>query len=230
MRGINKAQKPPLGKLRPLPEKERRTMFFSSPIDLNKWNSAGWKGMLYLFYPGYVPVLGLLYRNYSASKEIFNEWKKLSKGEEFADEFLKVDYLVPPFPNECWVYTSKERNYGKGYFVFIGPNVDKSINRAITSGIKQEELLLTTVSRYQWMDEMNGSYNRDMFKSLTVNKTGYYLMPIGIKNENKPIKEENLIIDFSYAIKMKNVTFKNGDQIKGNDFCKIVLRNPENNA
>ena len=53
LRGVTKTQKPPLGKLRAMPVKERKTMFFSSPIDLDKWNRAGWKGMLYLFRPGY---------------------------------------------------------------------------------------------------------------------------------------------------------------------------------
>lgn len=51
-------------------------MFFSTPIDLDKWNAAEWRGMLYLFYPGAVPVLGLLYRNYAAAKSIFTDWKK----------------------------------------------------------------------------------------------------------------------------------------------------------
>ncbi len=40
LRGINKTEKPQLGKLRPLPEKERKTMFFSTPIDYAKWNDA----------------------------------------------------------------------------------------------------------------------------------------------------------------------------------------------
>lgn len=54
-------------------------MFFSTPIDLYKWNAAEWRGMLYLFYPGAVPVLGLLYRNYAAAKSIFTDWKKTAK-------------------------------------------------------------------------------------------------------------------------------------------------------
>ncbi len=71
LRGVTKTQKPPLGKLRPLPEKEQKTMFFSTPINLDKWNAAQWRGMLYLFSPGYPPVLGLLYHNYEAAKSIF---------------------------------------------------------------------------------------------------------------------------------------------------------------
>lgn len=150
LRGITQTNKPPLCKLRPLPEKERKTMFFSTPIDLDKWNAAGWKGMLYLFAPGHSPVLGLLYKNYLAAKNIFSEWKQISNCS-YADKFLEVSYIVPPFPPNCWVYSDEERSFGKGYFVHIGPNVDESFNRVIKSGIRPEEILLTSISRYQWM-------------------------------------------------------------------------------
>jgi len=226
LRGVSNTQKPPLGTLRPLPKKEQRTMFFSTPINLDKWNAAKWRGMLYLFSPGYAPVLGLLYHNYTAAKGIFTDWKLDTKGN-FADEFIKIDYITPPFPKKCWVYSDKERSYGKGYFVHIGPNTEESINRAIASGLRPEELFLASVSRYQWMDELNGSKNRDLFQHLTGGGSGYFLMPIGIKDKTNPIEESNLIIDFNYAIRMKNVQFKTGLDIEDNDLCKVVLNKAE---
>lgn len=222
LRGVTKNQRPPLGKLRPLPEKERKAMFFSTPIDLEKWNTAGWKGMLYLFAPGHSPVLGLVYRNYNAAKRIFSEWRQLA-GNGYADEFIELSYVVPPFPKACWVYSDPERSFGKGYFVHIGPNIEMSISRAIKSGIRPEEILLTSISRYQWMDELNGSQNRDMFKHYVDSGTGYLLMPIGIKDEAKPIEEKNLIIDFDFSVKMNSALFKVGTEIKGDDMCKAVL-------
>lgn len=222
LRGVQKTQKPELGKLRPLPEKERKTMFFSTPIDLDKWNKARWKGTLYLFQPGYMPVLGLLFENYEAGKSIFKTWKEDSK-DGMVDEFINLSYVVPPFPRDCWVYKDPERSYGKGYFVHIGPNVDKSIERAIEAGLEPHEILLTSISRYQWMDELNGSANRDMFKRLTDSGTPFMLMPIGIKNTNRPIVEDNLIIDFGFAVKMNKVHFHKGTEIDDNDMCKAVL-------
>lgn len=227
LRGVTQTHKPPLGKLRPLPEKERRTMFFSTPIDLDKWNVAGWKGMLYLFAPGHCPALGILYNDYTAAKSIFSKWKKIASNS-YADKFLKVDYIVPPFPKDCWVYSDPDRNYGKGYFVHIGPNIDESIYRAIKFGMQPEEMLLATVSRYQWMDELNGSQNRDMFKHYVDRGSGYLLMPIGILNKAKPIEEKNLIIDFDYAVKMKRATFRAGVDIKDDDLCKVVLKKANN--
>jgi hypothetical protein len=161
-----------------LPEKERRTMFFSSPIDLDKWNAAGWRGMIYLFAPEVCPVLGILYKDYTAAKSIFSEWKKHALNS-FVDKFLKVDYVVTPFPKDCWVYSDPDRSYGKGYFVHIGPNIDESIHRAIEAGIQPEEMLLATISRYQWMDELHGSQYRDTFKHCVDNGSDYLLMPIG---------------------------------------------------
>lgn len=149
-----------------------------------------------------------------------------AKGQ-FADKFIRVNYITPPFPKDCWVYTDKGRNYGKGYFVHIGPNIDESINRVEAAGLKPDGWLLTTISRYQWMDEINGSKNRDLFQHLTSDESGYLLMPIGIKNANNPLAEDNLIIDFNYAIQMKSVTFKTGVQIGDDDPCKVVLKKAE---
>lgn len=182
--------------------------------------------MLYLFCSGAVPVLGLLYCNYVAAESIFTDWKKSSK-DNFADDFIKVDYVTHPFPQNCWVYTDKERNFGNGYFVHIEPNMAESINRAVSFGVQPEELLLASFSRYQWMDELNGSKDRDLFQHLTGEGSGYLLMPIGIKDAKKPIKESNLIIDFNYAIRMKNVTFKTGLEVEDNDLCKVVLQKAE---
>ena len=44
LRGVTAKEKPPLGKLRPLPEKERKTLFVTSMIDLDSWDNAVWRG------------------------------------------------------------------------------------------------------------------------------------------------------------------------------------------
>lgn len=77
------------------------------------------------------------------------------------------------------------------------------------------------------MNELNGSKNRDLFQHLTRKGAGYLLMPIGIKDTKKPIEESNLLIDFNYAIRMKNVTFKTGLEVEDNDLCRVVLNRAE---
>ena len=160
-------------------------------------------------------------------KQIFKEWKKKYKDIAFADTFLKVDYIVPPFPKSCWVYESYDRNYGKGYFLHIGANIDESISRANNCGIEMQQLLLATVSRYQWMDENNGSGNRDQFLDM-YNKTGkYYLVPVGLKNPSMGVVIENMQFDFEYAIPMKEITVTAGTKITEENPCKAVLMEPE---
>lgn len=224
LRGAQKTVKPPLGKLRPLPEKERKTMFFSTPIDLKKWNEAQWRGMLYLFFPvnDHPPILGFLFHNYSVAKEIFQEWKENMKNG-YADNFLRIDFIEPPFPKGCWVNNTKERNYGKGYFVHLGANIDEATQRGIKGGIKVDEMILATLSRYQWMDDSN---NRKIFKQIVENGSDYEIMPIGIKDRSKPITQENLIIDSRMTIKMKSVYFTSAMDLNEKDICGCVLNKP----
>lgn len=136
-------------------------MFFSSPINLEKWNAAKWRGTVYL-WGGDAPAIGLFLQITQWVKKFSKSGRKIQR-YGIRRYFLRVDYIVPPFPKSCWVYESYDRNYGKGYFLHIGANIDESIGRANKCGIEMQQLLLATVSRYQWMDENNGSGNRDQF-------------------------------------------------------------------
>ena len=70
---------------------------------------------------------------------------------------------------------------------------------------------------------MSGSSKREYFKKLTDKKTGFLLVPIRVKNVREPIEENNLIIGFEQAVKMKSVIFKTGMSIQANGPCKVVL-------
>lgn len=80
--GKPKYSKPELGNIKELdtddklppvePKKQRTSMFYSTPIDLDKWNRAKWKGAVYLTQSRMVPVIGLFFENYSAAREIFS--------------------------------------------------------------------------------------------------------------------------------------------------------------
>ena len=225
-RGVNHSKKPPLGDLKPLPVKKRKTMFFSSPINLEKWNAAKWRGTVYL-WGGDAPAIGLFFENYLKGREIFCEWKNLYKDLKFADSFLKIDYIIPPFPKTSWIYKSCDKNYGKGYFLHIGANIEASIGRASDSGIQLSELLLTTVSRYQWMDENHGSGNRDQFLDMYKKAGKYYLVPVGLKVPSAGTVIGNMQFDFECAIPMKEITVTAGSAIEEENPCKAVLMKPE---
>ena len=227
--GIPKYGKPDLGevdygKYEPMPEKRAMTMFFSTPIDNEKWDEARWKGMIYLLSPdgSLPPVLGLLYKNFTAGKKIFEQWRTNYQGVS-SDDYIKITYIVPPLPRDCYVYSDSEKNYGKGYFVHIGANEDKAIERAVDSGIKPEEVLLTCISRYIWVDELNGKWNRDTFFKQIKQFGEYTLLPVGMKNEKMGARPDNLILGYEYGITLKNAYCKRGIDIRDDDQCKAVL-------
>lgn len=228
--GKPKYQKPELeqiqnydGKLPPVnPKRQKTTMFFSTPIDLDKWNKAGWRGMVYIMQDYRIPVLGMVFKNYSAARSIFLEWKDRWK-DEFADENLAITYILPPFPRDSYAYKEYERK-GKGYFVHIGPNVDAATQRAIQSGIKPEELLVFMISRNRWIDECNGSQHRELFFEMAKYYGRYQVMPMSVIDENKKITEENLQIGTDVAMNMRTITVKKGTDLQDNDICKAVLQ------
>lgn len=225
LRGVSSVQKPTLGKARPLPQKERKTMFFSSPINLDLWNEAKWKGMLYMLYPDRPPILGILYTNYNFGLQIFKNWKIDYPGIEI-DDNLEITYIEPPYPKDNYIYKDKDKNCGKGYWVHIGSNINKSIERMTHNRIPLEEGLLATLSRYHWMDEPNGSHKRDYFKQSYNSHKSFSLIPVTLKNHNMPITEQNLIMGFEYEIKMHNIKFIRGTDIKNDDIYKVVLNAP----
>lgn len=227
--GISKHQKPELGdvdihKYDPLPKKPRRMMFFTTPIDVEKWDAAQWRGMLYMFpYDSRIPpALGFLFKDYDAGKKIFERWRR-DYQTEFADDFIKITYIVPPFPKGSYVYSEPKMNFGKGYFIHVGTNEDKAIERASACKFGNEEFLVATISRYLWVDEMNGNTKRELFFKRVKECGGFSIVPLGVVDESKGVTEENLVIGTECSVDLKEVTFKRGIDLSENDQCKVVL-------
>ncbi|NOQ13899.1 MAG: TIR domain-containing protein [Methyloprofundus sp.] len=83
--GISKSKRPPLGKVpeheipaTPLDHKERKSMFFSSIIDVDLWNKAKWKAMVFMSDPGLQdpPIVGFVFENNKVGNDIFSSLKK----------------------------------------------------------------------------------------------------------------------------------------------------------
>lgn len=231
LRGISKNEKPPLGALRSLPERKQKTMFFSSPIDLGKWDLAGWKGIVYFFVPSKAPIMGFLFKNYEVGREIFKAWKK-EANNGFADDFLSLTYIIPPFPKDCWIYKDIESNNGNGYIVHIDANIDAAFSRVRNSGVEGNDILLATVSRFRWMPEFSGNDNRMLLQKLTSTGKGYCIVPVGMKtwsNDPKQITEDNILMDLSDMVLMKKLSFKRGVDIDKNDPSSVALKNSYDN-
>ena len=236
--GIKKHEKAELGdinlskydepKLDSLPEKKQKVMFFTTPINLELWNAAGWKGMVYLlpdpaFAYNQIPMLGFLYRNYEAAAKIFRDFQQTYKDIP-ADDYMKLVYVIPPLPADCFVNKEPDYNYGKGYFVYLGPNFEEATKRAISIDGGKHSMLITALSRYTWVDELKGSTNRETFEMFIHNNPEFQIIPVGMKDERKGYSEENLILGYEYALTLHGVKFKKGIDMDENDPCKIVLK------
>lgn len=237
LRGITAVKKRPLGNLKSLGQKKPKSIFFTSPIDMEKWDRAGWNGITY-FLPGTdapyrFPILGLTFKNYEAGVEIFKEWHE-NWGENYADDFITLNYIVPPFPQNSYAYkyNSVQENRN-GYYVSIEPNVDEAINRLKRAGVNPAESLFACVSRYTWVNEQQKGQPRKNFEQQLAASGQYGIIAAHIKRqdtvyEEKALTTDDFEVDLRYMIRLKNFKEKRGVDLSKNDISSIVLEEPLN--
>lgn len=231
--GIKKYEKAELGEIdisnftdsEKLPENPQRTMFFTTPIHLELWNKARWYGMVYLLSPPgcqQPPVLGFMYHNYNVAKKIFDEWRSTYETLN-PDEYMELTFITPPLPHDCYVNEDKDHNYGKGYFVHLGSNVDSAMKRAISIDGGKSEPLVAMVSRFTWVDEQKGSTFRETFHKQFKAFHKFFIVPVSMKNSTGGFSADNLLIGYEHSLELHNVNFKKGVELKEDNPCKVVL-------
>lgn len=222
---IKSVDKPPIGKMHSLPHKDRKTIFLSTPINLSLWDKAKWKGIMYLHSVGRPPVIGLLFREYKTGLNIFTKWKEAFDGTDF-DEILSISFIEPPFPKGSYINSSPEYNYSDGYFVHIGPNVIADIKKLESEGYDTNNIVISTISRYIWMDSKKGDQKRELFRKQFRDSGCYFVAPVGLKDFSKNAEDnDNIIFDVENGIKMSKIRFMKGTEIRGNDLEQAVLEN-----
>ena len=215
LRGIKLTEKPPLGKLKPLPEKSRKKLFVTTVIDIELWNKANWKGVVFLFSNNQPPVLGILCENKIAIQGVFHGWIKTLKDYDYFRD-MKISLIEGEVPGEL-----------SGYYVFITSDIDEFIKRIEkeekTLGFSDEGLFLTTISRYNRMNPTSESRSLEFFKAL-YKEFGYcYLAPASFKDYSKPLDELNIKYDLDYKIKFNNIAFRHVDEINADEVESAVL-------
>ena len=95
IKGTSVSKRPPLGTAEgadnheePLDAKERKSLFFSTLIDVDLWNKAGWSGVVYQTDSSNrtLPKIGLWFNDYKAGMEIFRGWLNDLGKEDSLDE------------------------------------------------------------------------------------------------------------------------------------------------
>ena len=207
LRGVTAKNKPDLGKLRPLPEKERKTLFITSMIDIETWDKAVWRGAGFMFYHTTPPVLLLLFKNEKYAVKIFKDWIA-DIGRKDEKENIRVALVEGDVPGET-----------AGYYVVISNNLDEAVKRAEKSGLSVDEMMILNVSRNIRANPTDNFQCYNMFKQSYKSNPAFYLMPAIIDETTKKIKPlEDL------AILKRKIEFRYINDITENDIDAILLQ------
>jgi hypothetical protein len=218
---ISKSKRPALGKEQesevsatPLDPKERKSMFFSSIIDVDLWNEAKWKGMVYVNDPSlkFPPIVCFLFENEKAGDDIFSSLK-----EQFGDIDYK-DEIRLSFISE--ISNDKPLDYK----VHIGSDWKVIVSKMESAGLNPHKSLFISITRIHEMNPPEGSKNLEVFKNAYNYFRKYYITNVKIVNGQLQPEIRNLI-------EKKKVYFRNrSDIVKGTNDEDLVVFSPEKNT
>ena len=75
-------------------------------IDVELWDRAGWKGVVFVTGMGSIPVVGLVFTAPKAGMEIFTRWKRLIGGEDDTRNVIRVAFFEGDIPGEPVGYSA----------------------------------------------------------------------------------------------------------------------------
>lgn len=207
--GVPNVVKPPV--VEPLPERNRKCMFISSPINIELWDKAQWKGTAFLCYPKMGWLLGFLYAGDQKSAiEIFNEWKEYDDINKHMDiAFIEGNIEELP-PN--------------GYTCMVMPNIPESYKR-IKNEYGDDEVFVLAISRFQRMYPSDNFKMYDRFKEIVDYNKGkpIPIIPITLKDNKKPFVEDNLDPHPEQIVYVKNVRYISADEIRPTDIESCAI-------
>jgi hypothetical protein len=207
------AEKPPLGKREPLPEKEVKTnltMLVTMPIDPALWDKANWRATVFMFAAHGPPVLGLGFQNEDATRAIFSDWReRYGAGDEF--EELRVSIVEGNIPD-----------LRPGYSVHIGIDALNVYSRYSKIGLMADGDLLFCTSRINRMNAPN-SPKLAAFKDACRTFKTYFLAPVIVDAAGIEIIKP--ILDMK--IYKSQIHFRKASEIGENDPDSMVVRKPK---
>lgn len=206
LRGINHIEKPELGKLKPLPKKEKRSIFICGFIDVDLWNKAEWRATAFIHDRELKepPSLGIVFENEEAAKEILKKWLlRLGNTDEYNE--LRISIIEGEVPGE-----------EPGYTVHIGANIENIIKRADNEGLNIPKDIFMLISRIHRMNPAQNYKNLEIFKE-RYNQFGSYLLKVGV------IEGEDITISHSMYLHKRDIEFREVKDIKSKDDIDAVI-------
>lgn len=206
LRGVTAREKPPLGKLRPLPEKERKTLFVTSMIDLESWNKAVWRGAGFILGYTSLPTLLLPFVNEKYATKIFKDWISTIGKNDINDD-IRIALVEGDVQGEP-----------AGYYIVVGNNLDEAVKRAEKNGIPIDEILIMNVSRIIRANPTDNFKCFNLFKAAYKDAQEYNLMPAVLDEHSGHIKPLP-----DYSIHKRKLIYRNIRDITENDEDAILL-------
>jgi hypothetical protein len=197
LKGISTSKRPPLGTIpeeketpTPLEPKKRKSMFFSTIIDVEKWNKAKWAGMVFLSDPSLKvpPLIGFMFENEEYGEQIFSDLKA-QFGNFDKDEEIHLSFIRG--------ISDKEP---QNYIVHLGTSHGVIMNKVKKHGLDPDETLFVGISRCHMMTPPAGSKNLDVFEN-----SFNYFKQYGITNVIKQTGQIEL--NYENIIGKKNLRF-----------------------
>lgn len=215
LRGIKK-EKPSLGKLRELPEKERKTLFISDLIDQNEWELANWKngvGYLWSKNGNEPPIIVLFFESMKQGQKLFSNLKE-KLGNEDKNERLRLSIVEGEVPNQK-----------NGYFVFVGENFEAT-EKIVASVDNSESVRYIAVNqRFHRVYAEGESPNLKRFKE-EWNKFKCYFIAPGVQIKDGK-GEQQFEVDNDLMILKRKIEFRNYDEIPEFNDPESILKTEE---
>ncbi|MDI9309481.1 MAG: toll/interleukin-1 receptor domain-containing protein [Limnohabitans sp.] len=210
-----KTKKPELGKLRELPEKERKTLFISEFIKQSDWKKANWKnGVGYLWDENSKkpPVVILFFETMEKGKELFSRLINII-GQEDESERLRVSIVEGKVPNQK-----------NGYFVLVGENIDVFKDFLDSKEGAEAVEFIAVNQRFHRIYVEGESPSLKKFKE-EYKKLGYFYITCGIQNPKG--SSQPFELDYDSMILKKEIEFRNYDEIPEQGDPDSVLKSKE---
>lgn len=174
-------------------------------IDVELWNQARWKGVVFGGWPDKPPFMALAFVNGEAGQQIFRGLRDIT-GPIDTFELIRVAIIEGDIPGE-----------DPGYTVHIGPNLDGIVAAAKAAGSEPPGgmMILTRIHR---MNPTPGSPHLARFKGAFAQHQRYSLLGASISATG-----QNLTIDFEQPIGKTLVIFKHVSNIGKNDIDKAIF-------
>ena len=178
-------------------------IYFQSLIDVDLWNSAGWKGTAFLRDPSGIepPALGFLFEDMNAGKRIFSGWQervgRVDEYEELRVSVIRGEILGLP----------------SGYSIHVSSDPLHSVRRAESRGVPFDFQTAVIVSRVKRMTPNPGSPYLAQFEKDFAKHKGYHLVPISSKGEP----------DFELSIEKHETHLRQASEISGDDVDAVVF-------